>query len=578
MNRRSICAAIALLVVGVVAADAKPRKFSWELSPYFAARTYDDAFDDINESAVYGVRLGYNVTRHWEIESAFSFMAANRDRRATPPGPRHDIDVDTLDLNVTLNLNTDQNTHETHGRWMSGDRWIPYVTAGFGHLGASANDGAGRDAWTVNFGGGARLMVNEIVGVRFDLRDYQSISESGFDSSFNNFEGSIGMSFIVGGGVPRDSDSDGVIDGDDKCPGTPLGCWVDEFGCPRDSDGDGVCDGLDRCPNTPAGCPVDQNGCPLDADGDGVCDGLDDCPDTPAGCWVNDRGCPKDSDADGVCDGVDKCPDTPAGCKVDAQGCPLDGDGDGVCDGKDQCPDSPRGAKVDAVGCTVETVRLVLANVNFEFNKAEVRPFYRSILDEVAKSLLTNEYRTLELELRGHTDNVDSVEYNYRLGQERANAVKEYLVGRGVAPARITTKSYSELQPVASNDTAEGRAQNRRVEIVPTPAGAVPAEKLTDFRILVREILFTGSSTELNADGMKYLDEVAGAFARDPMTRFNLRVLGHATGANASTVARGRADAVSRYLQAKGIPAARIVVEDTGVSGNKVEVLPISQP
>jgi OOP family OmpA-OmpF porin len=450
---------------------------------------------------------------------------------------------------------------------------VPYITGGFGYFSADDDLAGSRSANTFFVGGGTRIMATEQIGVRLDLRGVGSLNSDDFSSSFFNPEASIGMSFILGGPTPRDSDMDGVIDGIDKCPGTPVGCWVDEKGCPRDSDGDGVCDGLDRCPNTPAGCPVDANGCPIDEDGDGVCDGLDDCPGTPLGCWVNEKGCPRDSDGDGVCDGVDKCPDTQKGCKVDASGCPLDEDVDGVCDGIDLCPGTPRGTKVDATGCPINIAKLVLAAVYFEFNGAEIRPFYQAVLDEVAKSLLQGDYRMVEIELRGHTDAVSSVDYNYRLGQSRADAVKEYLVARGVAPGRLLTKSYSELEPAAPNtkpdgsDDAAGRALNRRVEMVPT--SAVTGQM--DVKVLIRDVMFAKGSSELSSEGQAYLSEVARAFSPTEMAGIKLMIGGSASKGGAA-LAQQRADAVASHLKAQGMPADRIVVvaQAGGTSGDAV--------
>jgi outer membrane protein OmpA-like peptidoglycan-associated protein len=416
-------------------------------------------------------------------------------------------------------------------------------------------------------------MISDWIGVRGDVRYISSLDSEEFGGGFSNLEGGLGVTFIVGGGTPRDSDGDGVIDGLDKCPGTPLGCWVDEHGCPRDSDGDGVCDGLDRCPNTPAGCPVDANGCPLDEDGDGVCDALDDCPGTPTGCWVDEKGCPKDSDKDGVCDGIDRCADTPEGCRVDAQGCPLDGDGDGVCDGIDQCPDTPRGTRVDERGCPIDVARLLLANVYFEFNKSDIRPFYKAILDEVAKSLLQSDWRVLEIELRGHTDAIDSVEYNYRLGQSRADAVKDYLVSKGVAPARLITKSYSELEPAAPNtrpdgsDDPDGRALNRRVEMVPT--GSEATGRTSEVKILVRDVMFQAGSADLTDEGRRYLDEMATAFSGDlASVRFEV------SGAGRGDLAQRRADAVAAHLESRGVSRDRLTVSGAGGRGDRVVITP----
>lgn len=234
-----------------------------------------------------------------------------------------------------------------------------------------------------------------------------------------------------------------------------------------DSDGDGVRDSRDACPNTPYGARVDARGCPSDPDGDGVWEGLDQCPDTPRGATVNSRGCPSDSDGDGVYDGLDACPDTPGGATVDARGCSSDADGDGVADGIDRCPDTPAGTAVDVKGCPVlfeaERDDLVLEGVNFETNSAVLLAGSRTVLDRVAQSLRA--WPDVQVEVGGHTDSRGDAAYNLKLSGERAESVRRYLVGRGVSERQLTATGYGETQPVADNETAEGRALNRRVEL-----------------------------------------------------------------------------------------------------------------
>jgi OOP family OmpA-OmpF porin len=218
-------------------------------------------------------------------------------------------------------------------------------------------------------------------------------------------------------------------------------------------------------------------GAPLDSDGDGVIDRRDLCPNTPQGAKVDAQGCPLDSDGDGVFDGLDQCPDTPAGVKVDSRGCPLDSDGDGIPDYKDSCPTVPAPGTAD--GCPPKMVepepapvaepapvrKLTLEGVNFATDSARLHPESMAILDHVAATL--KEWGEIKVEVAGHTDSINSDAYNRTLSQRRAEAVRAYLIKRGVAADRLTAKGYGESMPVADNRTAAGRARNRRVELIP---------------------------------------------------------------------------------------------------------------
>jgi outer membrane protein OmpA-like peptidoglycan-associated protein len=272
---------------------------------------------------------------------------------------------------------------------------------------------------------------------------------------------------VESNGCPVDADRDGVPDYQDRCASTPAGASVDTNGCPADSDGDAVFDGLDQCPRTPAGANVDARGCPTDADGDNVFDGLDQCPNTPAGAPVDARGCPLDGDGDGVIDLTDRCPNTPAGARVDTNGCPMDADGDRVFDGLDRCPNTAAGQQVDANGCPIlfeaDKPTLVLQGVTFATGSAQLTGDSRTVLDIVAESLRGNP--DVRVEVGGHTDNTGSSVVNTRLSQARAEAVRDYLLSRGVATDRMTARGYGPENPVADNRTAAGRQRNRRVEL-----------------------------------------------------------------------------------------------------------------
>ncbi len=270
----------------------------------------------------------------------------------------------------------------------------------------------------------------------------------------------------------EDADGDGIADKVDKCPGTPRGALVDATGCPKDSDGDGVYDGIDKCADTPKGAVVDETGCPADSDGDGVYDGVDKCPETPAGARVNAHGCSEDEDNDGVADGVDKCPGTPENAKVDAKGCPLDSDGDGVYDGIDKCPDTPKGAKVDRGGCPITKVEQALLDTGvfstteivFDTGKAAIKPGSQKILGEIGAFLVA--HPEINVLVAGHTDSQGEEAMNQALSEKRAQAVADYLIKNHpeIEKDQLTQKGYGESEPVASNDTTEGRAKNRRVE------------------------------------------------------------------------------------------------------------------
>ncbi len=264
-----------------------------------------------------------------------------------------------------------------------------------------------------------------------------------------------------------DEDEDGVPDSRDQCPNTPPGIKVDDFGCPIDSDHDGVPDYKDKCPNTESDMTVDENGCAIDTDHDGVPDKYDKCPNTSPGAKVNESGCP-DTDNDGVYDDQDKCPNTPEGAPVDAAGCPKDSDGDGVPDYKDECPNTPKGKEVDEKGCEIkrDTVKVSLSgDTNFESGKAVLLPNAYLVLNSLVESMKTDSRAKLRIE--GYTDSIGSESYNMELSRKRAQAVADYLVSQGIDASRLQVIPMGESNPVASNKTAEGRAMNRRVEIIP---------------------------------------------------------------------------------------------------------------
>lgn len=199
---------------------------------------------------------------------------------------------------------------------------------------------------------------------------------------------------------------------------------------------------------------------PKDSDGDGVFDKKDNCPDTPTDVKVDIQGCPLDSDKDGVYDYLDDCKETPNGVNVDEKGCPLDEDSDGVADYKDSCLETEIGLEVNTKGCPVgKTLAL-----NFNTNSDEIRKDSLYEIIEFAQFLKKNP--NYNVEIIGHTDSIGKESFNMNLSQRRARATKIALMREGILGSRLSSRGKGELEPIQSNRTKEGRAINRRIEVI----------------------------------------------------------------------------------------------------------------
>jgi outer membrane protein OmpA-like peptidoglycan-associated protein len=231
-----------------------------------------------------------------------------------------------------------------------------------------------------------------------------------------------------------------------------------------DTDGDGITDSLDKCP-TIAGT-AKYNGCPTpDSDGDGINDEEDKCPNQPG--LAKYQGCPiPDTDGDGVNDEEDKCPNI-AG-PVSNKGCPIpDTDGDGLNDQDDKCP-TLAGPPANN-GCpvvqqeVVKKINYAAKSILFQTGKASLLAASYSQLNNVADILKQDP--NVKLNIDGHTDNIGKPEANLLLSQKRAEAVRDYLIKKGVAAARLHAKGFGDTMPLVENKTASNRNKNRRVEL-----------------------------------------------------------------------------------------------------------------
>jgi outer membrane protein OmpA-like peptidoglycan-associated protein len=288
-----------------------------------------------------------------------------------------------------------------------------------------------------------------------------------------------------------DTDRDGIPDPEDRCPTQPedFDNYEDTDGCPedQDTDGDRIMDSKDLCPTQPEDYDGvdDQDGCPdreQDADGDGILDSSDQCPRQPEDKdnFEDQDGCPDlDNDQDGVLDVTDQCPMQPEDRDLfeDEDGCPdPDNDNDRIMDIDDQCPLEPEDydGDEDADGCPDLYKRIVIRKdridlkqkVYFATNEDVILEKSFDLLSEVARALLDRP--SIHVSIEGHTDSEGSDKYNLELSERRAASVMRYLIAEGIERSRLSSKGYGESQPIDDNRTADGRANNRRVEFLIT--------------------------------------------------------------------------------------------------------------
>ncbi len=309
------------------------------------------------------------------------------------------------------------------------------------------------DQATANAGVGLTFWFTETVGLSL-LANYKHTFGDIRETVPGHWQHFAGLTFKFGG---KDTDGDGIYDKYDACPDVAGPKSLN--GCP-DTDGDTVLDKDDSCPDV-AGL-VEFKGCP-DTDKDGVQDSEDACPDVAGLKALN--GCP-DTDGDGIADKSDKCP-TVAGPKEN-NGCPWpDTDGDGVLDKDDKCVDVK--GTVANYGCpeiTEERIKQLNAyakTILFDSGKATFLQQTYPVLQSIVGIL--KEYPASRFSIEGHTDSDGSDALNQKLSEDRALAVKTYLIDNGVSFERLASVGYGESKPIDTNKTKKGKANNRRVEV-----------------------------------------------------------------------------------------------------------------
>ncbi|MBS1599190.1 MAG: OmpA family protein [Bacteroidetes bacterium] len=320
-----------------------------------------------------------------------------------------------------------------HGRALTDNHFFqPFITAGIG-----IGNYAGKWAPYAPLGVGLQFNFNSAFYLFAQANYRATLSDKNLD---NNLFYSLGFAGNISSPKPPPPPKEVIIPVVEK----------------KDRDNDGIVDSLDACPDVPGLAKF--NGCP-DTDGDGIPDKDDSCVNVPG--LAKYHGCPiPDTDKDGINDEEDKCPTVAGIAKYN--GCPIpDTDGDGVNDENDKCPTEPGPA--DNGGCPrLEQYHFNAKNVQFITGSATLTKAAKKELDNGAQIL--QEHPSLHVSIIGHTDNVGKPQSNLKLSQKRAEAVKAYMVSKGVSADRLKASGAGQDVPIADNKTAKGRAENRRVE------------------------------------------------------------------------------------------------------------------
>lgn len=522
-------------------ADDRPLEAGVVLGAHFFSSTnalgrgdYPAPGSELAHSVSFGGRVGYGLSKYFMLEAEFLASPTKLAERSSQ------VLVYTGRGHLLF-------------RWPLGTegRWQPFILAGGGVLGIRPDPGLPlrtENVGAFHTGLGMRVNINKYVGVRIDGRMalVPEIRTATFTQDFEALAGVYGRLGFEPEKPPEppkpvDTDGDGFIDKEDRCP-AEAGIKEND-GCPdKDADGDSVVDRLDKCLDK-AG-PVENEGCPdADADGDGVFDRLDKCPSEPE--TINNY---KDSD-----------------------GCP------------DELPE-----KLAKFIGKIEGIR-------FAPNRAVLLPQSFPVLDKAVEALQENP--SVRVEISGHTDNIGQPAQNQALSQQRADAVRAYLESKGVSPGRLIAVGHGSTRPIADNRTEAGRTQNRRVEFqllpgtrsaVPpkpvapsapagtpgasapaaTPAPALIPQKLAQFVGKLEGVRFMPNQPVLLPQSFPVLNKVAEALKESPTLR--VEISGHTDniGAEAQnqTLSQQRAETVKTYLESKGVEAARLTAVGFGAT------------
>lgn len=413
-----------------------------------------------------------------EPRLAFDWIFENTSRFGLSVGYTFRTDVTVGDLqiadNLTLSAATSVALGVKHRAW-----FVPEIRS---QLAVGAADGISAQNSPIEALVGLKVAPTPMMLVEFGTGT--GLVEGVGAPDYRFF---LGISFHAN---RADRDGDGIFDSDDACPSEAedMDGFEDLDGCPDpDNDGDGVLDVSDDCPAEAEDIDSfeDRDGCvDPDNDSDAILDINDQCPNDPEDYdgFEDENGCPDpDNDGDGVLDVNDTCPTEPEDMDgfEDEDGCAdVDNDQDNLLDTVDNCPMEPEDFDgfEDEDGCPEEgegLVRLTCAAIEineavfFETDSDVIQTRSYPLLDQVA-GVVRNATHIQRVSIDGYTDSRGSDSHNLDLSQRRAASVLRYLLNTGISPDRLSSQGLGEASPIASNDSADGRQTNRRVEFVIT--------------------------------------------------------------------------------------------------------------
>jgi len=458
MKKRALVAALIMAGMTVLPVFGQKAEGQWGIGVYGSAKKLvGDRTDWDLLTPMAGVKLEYTPTPvlSFTLNGAYGVTYPydhNKDGISKYITKYPDTPYKTTLMPVLLNVKANLMAESTLN---------PYLTWGIGALiWDLQNDGetvhGQKTSALTDLGIGVEWFLSQSLGL--DLSGHygrilrQHLDMTGTDDKQTGIaEVRLGVNLFFGGN--RDKDGDGILNKNDKCPDVAEDAdgFQDADGCPDpDNDGDGIIDAKDGAPNQAEDVDgfQDQDGVPdPDNDRDGILDAKDGAPNQAEDVdgYQDQDGVPDaDNDGDGILDAQDKCPD---------QAETVNGFED-----NDGCPDKKPEVVIE------RAAPIVLEGVNFKTGSAVLTAGAKEVLDKVVRTLV--DYPVMKLQVSGFTDNVGGKKANTKLSLRRAESVKAYMVSKGVTADRIESKGFGPENPVAANDTAEGRARNRRIEFI----------------------------------------------------------------------------------------------------------------